>query len=356
MTRAAVVETVELAPGYVVPRVIVGGWQVSTGHSAGLLDRERLFKGWGGFADAGLTVFDCADIYHGVEDLLGQFRGWYRERRGAAAADAIRVHTKFVPDRDALPGISRQYVERIIDRSLGRLQVDRLDLVQFHWWDYAVPRYLETASWLAGLQRAGKIRLLGATNFDTTRLAELLEAGARFVSHQVQYSLLDRRPERGMADLCARRGIHLLCYGTIAGGFLSERHVGAADPASAPANRSLVKYRLIIDEFGGWPAFQELLGALGEIARRHSVGIAAVATRWVLDRAAVGAAIVGATSGSQVERNLEIFRLRLDDEDRARLNEVLSRHPGPAGDVYALERSPGSRHAAIMRYDLNARA
>jgi len=347
------VETLELDRGYVVPRVIVGGWQLSTGHASSPAPRDEIYRVLARFVEAGLTTFDCADIYGGVEELLGGFRDWYRQRRGASAAAGIQVHTKFVPDRDELQGISRAYVERIIDRSLRRLRVERLDLVQFHWWDYGVSGYLETAGWLGELRRAGKIRLLGATNFDTPRFEELLSSGVEFTSHQVQYSVLDRRPEQGMVDLCARRGIRLLAYGTVAGGFLSERHLGAPEPKGELPNRSLVKYRLIIDEFGGWASFQELLASLDQVARRHRVGIANVATRWVLDRPQVGAAIVGARSETHLEQDLKTFTLRLDAEDAQAIEAVLRSRTGPAGDVYQLERVPGGRHAAIMKYNLN---
>lgn len=347
------IETIPLADGYSIPRIVMGGWQFSSGHSAVPQTRERLFNALGNYADAGLSTFDCADIYGGVELLLGEFREWYRDQRGADAARGIQVHTKFVPDRDELPRISRRYVERIIDRSLQRLRVDRLDLVQFHWWDYGVPGYVEMAGWLDEMRRSGKIRLLGATNFDTPRLAEVLASGVEFVSHQVQYSVLDRRPERTMEALCARHGVRLLCYGTVAGGFLSERYLGSPPPADSLPNRSLVKYRLIIEEFGGWAPFQDLLGVLSSIARRHGVGIANVATRWVLDRPQVGAAIVGARDASHLEENLKTFSLRLDDEDHAQILEVGRRHFKPSGDVYQLERDGEGKHAAIMRYNLN---
>jgi len=76
------------------------------------------------------------------------------------------------------------------------------------------------------------------------------------LAHQLQYSLLDVRPENGMAEFCRKRGIALLCYGTVAGGLLSDRWLGRPSPAKLPSNRSLTKYKLIIDEFGGWDLFQ----------------------------------------------------------------------------------------------------
>ena len=159
------VPTRELAPGYVVPRLIKGGWQLAGGH--GTVDRTEAIVDMMAFAESGITAFDCADIYTGVEELIGEFLCGWRERYGAAAP-TMRVHTKCVPDRDALPTLTRAELERLIDRSLTRLGVDTLDLVQFHWWNFDVPGWLEAAGHLAELKRSGKIRQLGVTNFDTS--------------------------------------------------------------------------------------------------------------------------------------------------------------------------------------------
>jgi len=156
-----------------------------------------------------------------------------------------------------------------------------------------------------------------------------------------------------MAGFCADRGVHLLCYGTVAGGFLSERWLGRAEPADDPGNRSLVKYRLIIDEFGGWALFQRLLQVLRDIAARHAADIAGVATRAVLDRPRVAAAIVGATSRAHLASHGAIAGLALTDRDRAEIAAVTMLKRGPAGEVYALERDRGGPHGRIMKYELN---
>lgn len=342
------VATFELAPGYRISRLIRGGWQLAGGH--GPVDRERAIGDMAAFVERGVFTFDCADIYTGVEELIGEFR----RRGGAAVRDRLKVHTKLVPDLAALPSVDRAYVTRIVDRSLARLGMERLDLVQLHWWDYAVPGWLEAAGWLAELARAGKIDRIGGTNFDTAHTARLLEAGIPLVSMQVQYSLLDDRPERGLVDLCARSGLKLLCYGTLAGGFLSERWLGAPEPLDLSSSRSLVKYKLIVDDFGGWAPFQRLLATLRAIAARHGASIANVATRWVLDRPQVAGVIVGARYAGHLGENLGAFDLALDAADLAAIDAVLAERKGPAGDCYALERDRDGRHGRIMRYDLNA--
>jgi len=332
--------------GSTISRLLVGGWQLSQGHRPGeAIDEEALFADLRRMVEAGLTTFDCADIYTGVEELFGRF---------AKTCDVpLQIHTKYVPDQDALATLTKRDVESTIDRSLQRLGVDRLDLVQFAWWDYSIPRYADAALWLDELREKGKIRHLGATNFDAPRMTEMLEAGIPLVCNQVQYSLLDRRPEHGMAALADRRGFGLLCYGTLAGGFLSERWLGVSEHAVDLSNRSLVKYRLIIDELGGWTAYQELLAVLAEIALEHAVPISAVTLRWVLDRPAVAGAIIGTFHGQHLAANLAALSFELGDEDLRRIEQVLSERPGPGGDCFGLERDLDDRHAAVMKKNLN---
>lgn len=345
---------IEIAPGYTVSRLLKGGWQLAGGHGA--IDRAAALGDMARFADAGITTFDCADIYTGVEELIGAF---LRSRRGGAP---IQVHTKYVPDLNTLATVTRRDVEAAIDRSLARLGVAQLDLVQFHWWDYAVPRYVEVARWLDDCRRAGKIANLGATNFDTSRLRELIDAGVPLVSHQVQYSVLDRRPApsgvegpaQSMTALCEAAGVQLLCYGGLAGGFLSDRYLDQPAPTEPLDNRSLVKYRLIIEEFGGWDGFQRLLRALHEVATRHGVTIGTVALRWVLDRPRVAGVIVGARHGRHLAELQKVAALTLTPADLAAIAAAQAGSAGPSGDVYELERTPGGAHGSIMRYTLNA--
>jgi len=343
---------VELAPGYAVCPLINGGWQLSHGHRAAASDPGALVDALLARVDQGFTTFDCADIYGGVEELLGAVVAALRARGASRGELPLQIHTKLVPDLADLPRVSPRYVEAVVDRSLARLGVERLDLVQLHWWDYGVGGYVEAADALSRLRTAGKVRLLGLTNFDAARLGEILAAGVPVSTLQVQYSLLDRRPESGVVQLCRRHGVSLLCYGTLAGGFFGLRWRGADAPPPPLANRSLVKYRLIIEEAGGWRRFQTLLETVAAVGERHGVGVAAVALRWVLDRPAVVGAVVGLAPGRSPAELLAALTVTLDADDRARLAEAIAGLAGPAGDVYGLEREPGGRHAAIMRTDL----
>ena len=341
------IETFALTPAYRIPRIIRGGWQLAGDHGA--VDRERALSEMAAFVDAGLNTADCADIYTGVEEMYGEFN----TRRKALGKPGMQVHTKFVPDYSDLPHVDAAYVRRIVERSIQRLRTDHLDLVQFSWWDYGVPKVVEVALALEALRREGLITNVAATNFDTPNTLAILNAGVPLVSMQTQYSLLDRRPQRGLAALGARHGMHLLCYGTLAGGFLTDHWLGRGEPVSGLTNRSLIKYKLIIDEFGGWAAFQALLRALKSIGERHGVSIATVATRWVLDRPGVAAAIIGARYADRLADTVSVFGLRLDAADHAQLKPILDASPGPAGDAYGLERDKNGPHGRIMKYNLN---
>jgi aryl-alcohol dehydrogenase-like predicted oxidoreductase len=352
-TPAAKVPLRTMAGTVAVPRLIKGGWQLAGGHSAGTtVDQRAAVADMMAFAEAGITAFDCADIYTGVETLIGEFLRQWRRKHGSAAP-AIRVHTKCVPDRDVLPSLTRQQVTALVDRSLQRLGVEQLDLVQLHWWDYAVPGWLDAAGWLTELQAAGKLRAVGLTNFDTPHVQALCDAGLPIASHQVQCSLLDRRALGAMARLCAAQDIVIFSYGALAGGFFHERWLGAAEPQPPFANRSLIKYQLIIEEFGGWERFQELLQLLHRIAQAHDTSLGAVALRAALDEPAVTSVIVGARSATHLEATLQALDITLRSDERTAIDTLIQAALGPRGDVYELERDPTSAHAGIMRYNLN---
>lgn len=347
-------EYVTLRPGYEISRVIRGGWQLAGGHGA--VDRRAAIDDLMASAEAGITTFDCADIYTGVEEIIGEFRAAYGKKHGVPALARIKVHTKFVPDLDILPIIGKAHVTSVIDQSLRRLKTERLDLVQFHWWDYAVPGYLDAASWLVDLQRAGKIHLLGATNFDTPHSAELIAHGFPLASMQVQYSLLDARAEHGLIALGRKHDMHILCYGSVAGGFLSDRWLGKLEPQPPFENRSLTKYKLVIDDFGGWDLFQHLLRVLRQISDTHASDIATVASRAMLERPQAAAVIVGARNRSHLAANMAIGNLRLKPDDLALIDSVLRQRQGPEGDTFVLERDRTGRHGSIMKYNLNRQA
>lgn len=341
------IETITLAPGYTVSRVAKGNWQLAAKHSAPY-DADAAIEDMRRFVEAGINAFDCADHYVGVEDLIGRFRAKY-----PSLASGLRVSTKYTPDLDLLPTLTRRNVEEAVDTSLKRLGVEQLDVVQFHWWDYEIPGCVQALLWLQEQQRAGKVAHVATTNFDVAHMRDITSAGVKLFSHQLQYSLLDLRPERGMVEFCREQGIHLFCYGTVAGGFLSDRWLGQPDPQQPYANRSLVKYRLMIEEFGGWARFQALLRRLEVIGRKHGASVATIAARWVLDKPQVALALVGAKDARHLDDTLAVFRVKLDDDDRLSLDTLAEAGNGIPGDCYDVERDPNSIHKRIMQMNQN---
>jgi len=319
-------------------RILNGMWQVSGAHGA--IDPARAVAAMDAYHDAGFTTWDLADHYGPAEDLIGSFRRQFGRRHGALRLPEIQAFTKWVPS----PGMmTRPVVEAAIGVSLRRMGVDRLDLLQFHWWDYQDRRYLDALRHLADLRDAGKIRHLALTNFDTERLAIIIEAGIPIVSNQVQYSLVDRRPAAKMAAFCSGHAVTLLTYGTLLGGLLSEKYLGCPEPGRAELpTASLQKYKQMIDAWGGWALFQELLAALKRVADKHGVSIANAGTRYILDRPAVAGVIIGARLGvaEHIADNTRVFDLALDAEDHAAIEQVLAKSRdlmrviGDCGDEY----------------------
>ena len=319
-------------------RILNGLWQVSGGH--GRIDPRRAVEEMFTYHDAGFTTWDLADHYGPAEDFIGDFRREFRVRHGAARLAEIQAFTKWVPR----PGrMTRQVVEDAVGVSLSRMGVETLDLLQFHWWDYSDKSYLDALKHLADLQREGKIRHLALTNFDTERLRIITDNGIRVVSNQVQYSMVDRRPEIQMVDFCREHKITLLTYGTVLGGLLAEKYLGQPEPRRGALNTaSLQKYKNMIDMWGGWPLFQELLAVLKPIADRHGVSIANVGTRYILARPAVAGVILGARLGiaEHIDDNARVFSFALDDKDHASIEATLGKSRdlfksiGDCGDEY----------------------
>lgn len=342
------IERLEILPGYSISRILKGGWHLASGHNESV-ERDQAIKDMAAFVEGGVTSFDCADHYLGVEQMIGDFRRAYPD-----LGKRIQIHTKYVPDWDALPTLKREDTVRIIDRSLKRLGVDSLDVVQFFWWNWKSSGAVEAALTLKDLQKAGKIRHIGVTNFTTDQMRQIIDAGVKVVVNQLQYSLVDSRPEQQQLAYCRDNGIAVVTYGHLLGGFMSADWIGQPEPQEPYANRSLRKYKLIIDDFGGWTLFQELLVALKRIGDRLGVGPGEVALRWTLDQPGIAGCIVGATSTRNLARNQKVFDIALTEDDRAALAAVCARRTGPLGDCYELENDRTGRHGRIMRPNQNA--
>jgi len=303
----------QLAPDLTICRILNGMWQVAGGH--GYVEHELAIADMLRYHDAGFTTWDLADIYGPAEDFIGEFRRRLLKLKGKEELGKIQLLTKWVPQPSR---ITRSIVNREIETSLRRMDVSSLDLLQFHWWDYNNPYYMDALKYLYDLRHQGQIKHLGLTNFDTEHMEIIADSGLQIVSNQVQYSIIDRRPEVKMIPFCMKHNISLLAYGSICGGLISERYVGTKEPSTAELNTlSLRKYKKMIDAWGGWNLFQSLLLTLQTIAKKYNVSIANVATNYILAKSAVAGVIIGARLGivDHIKDNTNIFNFNLDKSD-----------------------------------------
>jgi len=326
----AQVERLELAPGLEISRVVTGLWQIADmERDGGAVDVDMATGEMQRYVDAGLTTFDMADHYGSSELIAGGF-----SRRGNGGAQFM---TKWVPNPMRH---TREDVREAVDRALDRMGQARIDLLQFHAWSYADADWLDCMFFLEELREEGLIRHLAMTNIDTAHLRMLLDTGIEVVSNQVCYSLLDRRAAEGMTELCLERGVGILAFGTVAGGFFTERWLGAQEPAiDGLETWSQMKYKRFIDAAGGWAPFQSVLAAVGRSANRLGVSIANVASRYMLESPAVAGVIIGARLGrsEHIDDTLRLFDFELDPESLSDIQEALaglSPIPGDCGDEY----------------------
>lgn len=322
----------ELAPDLKISKVLTGLWQIADLEREGnTLDPVQLIPNMQAYVDAGISTFDMADHYGSAEVIAGTFKNQLGDNT------KVQLLTKWVPE----PGkVSKQAVREAVERALSRLQSNHIDLLQYHAWSYPDPAWLDTLFELQALQKEGLIRHLGVTNFDAAHLRIALASGIKLVSNQVCFSLLDQRASGEMRAVCEQYGVKLLAFGTLAGGFLSEKWLDKPEPQINEAfTWSQMKYKRFIDEAGDWKSFQDLLQTLKQIATKHQVSMANVASKFILSQTHVAGVIVGARLGqsAHIEDNLKLFEFELSDEDKTLVQEQLSSlnaiH-GDCGDEY----------------------
>ena len=329
MERPRTPDRLRLSDRLEISRVLTGLWQVADIEKNGETIDPETGAGWlEAYASQGFDTFDMADHYGSAEIIAGRLLA-----RGSSPRPL--VFTKWCPAPGDMTG---EVVRAGVQERLDRLGVDRVDLLQFHWWSFQHPAWLDALHELNRLRDEGLIAEIGVTNFDAAHLQVALSDGIPLLTNQVSFSLVDRRAAGPLSELCISRNTRLLAYGTLCGGFLSDRWLREPEPAEIP-DWSKMKYKRFIDTAGGWEAFQGILRAAGEIARRHHVSISNVATRWVLDHPAVAGVIVGARLGERIHAadNLKLFGFSMDDEDRERLSEAFTGTksiPGDCGDEY----------------------
>ncbi len=334
--------SIEIAPGYRISRLIKGGWQ-TIGRGADAVDDLLAF------VRAGVTTFETADTYAGGEALMAAMRQAAWRQLAPEVANTVKIHTRFTgPMRGSAP--TKLDVRTGIERSLDALGVERLDLVQIQWWNPDVPGLDDTAGTLTDLQHEGKINLLGTCNLGVANLHHLLNAGMPIATSQVLYAPIDRRAENAMADFCRTNGIALLTFAPLAGGFVSDAWLGAADPAATGAPCSK-EYRALIDVGGGWAKFQTLLESFARVARRVNRPLASVALRWVLQLGPGQAVLFGASHAGRLPELLSVFDFALDDAAIAEIEAA--DFVRSLLDVGEIERAPGSVMMRAIRGQLD---
>lgn len=322
----------QLTPDLEISRAITGLWQIADMEKDGVtLDPATTSEFMASYVDNGLTTFDMADHYGSAELIAGYFKTHF------PVGTEVQLLTKWVPK----PGpVTREAVRVAIHERLERLQTTKVDLLQYHSWNFANPYWLDTLLYLQELKEEGLIGALGTTNFDTAHLRIAKSSGVDLVSNQISYSLIDQRGAGQMADYCDANGVAILAYGTLCGGFISHKWLGKPEPtAQELSNWSLMKYKRFIDAAGGWNTFQDVLVVLEQVSKETNRSISTIASKYQLAQKAVGAVIIGARLGenAHVEDTTSLFTFDLSASQKEEIAEAISALnpiPGDCGDEY----------------------
>lgn len=303
--------------------LIVGCWQLDD-RSWKSISETEVVRALDFYQALGVNTFDTADIYGRSESVLG------RLLKGSDCT----IYTKAVFFGN-VPTPTQ--IRSKIENSLRNLQRDTLDCVQVHWHNPQLD-FASTFGMLTDYLQQGKIRKLGVTNFNTPMLEKALQY-APITSHQVQYSLIDRRVESSMQALCLKHNIALLPYGPLAGGFLSEKFRGATSPQSDVSHARGFYYNSMIHAHGGWQPVIKILETLAQVAEKYGKTISQVALNWVKQQPGVASVISGLTvNRQQIQNNVGALSFSLDKADLELLSESSAGLFTQPGDIYSYER------------------
>lgn len=267
--------------------------------------------------DLGVTLFDTANVYGrgAAESVLG------RALRGVDRSSYVLATKVFFPMSRHDIGLSRDQVFKQCDASLERLGTDYLDLYQCHRFDTSTPLE-ETMDALAELQRLGKVRAIGFSEWTPEQIRAALDRShlARFASSQPHYSVLTRTPEAEVFPLCAQNGIGQVCWSPLEQGVLTGKYSpGSLPPAASRAavTKGRTMGALLND------TVLQVVKALGGIAREVGLSTAQMCLAWVLRKSEVSAALVGATRPEQLDENVAASGVRLDAHVLGSIDDVV---------------------------------
>lgn len=286
-------------------------------------DEAASFKLLDAFVASGLNFVDTADVYsHWApgnkggesETILGK---WFK---ASGKRDRIVLATKVGnPMGPNEKGLSKAYIMQAVEKSLQRLQTDRIDLYQSHRDDPDAPQD-ETMEAFATLVKQGKVRALGASNFSADRLASALEVSKqrgypRYECLQPQYNLYDRADfEKDLEPLCLKEGLGVISYYSLASGFLTGKYRSEADLSKSPRGGGVKKY---LDERG-----QRILKALDEVAEETGESPATISLAWLIARPSITAPIASATSVEQLWELVAATEMELDKAAIEKLDQA----------------------------------
>ncbi|TSJ40682.1 aldo/keto reductase [Mucilaginibacter corticis] len=286
------------------------------------IDEKQSFEVLDAYVDSGLEFIDTADVYSKwksgnvggeSETIIGN---WLKQ---SGKRDKVIIATKVGKPMIAGKGLSRSYITKAVEDSLKRLQTDYIDLYQSHDDDKNTPLE-ETLATFTDLIKQGKVRAVGASNYDAARLTEALEVSkanglAYYETLQPEYNLYDRKGyETELEPLCVKNNIGVITFYSLASGFLTGKYRSDADLSKSPRGSGVKKY---FDIRGS-----KILAALDKVAAQYQTTPASVAIAWVIARPGITAPIASATSVGQLHDTTQAVKLKLDAEAIALLNEA----------------------------------
>ena len=317
-----------------IPPVIIGLWQIADIERKNAnFNPASVVENMEAYLDAGLNFFDMADHYGSAEIISGLL---YKKRKEEGKSLPV-LATKWVPK----PGHnSKDIVKDAVTLALNRLQVDQLDLLQFHAWDYTDPSWIETMFYLDELRKEGYIKALGVTNMDTVHLKMAIDSNIPIVSNQISHSLFDQRAVNKMIPYCLENQVRVLCYGTVAGGFFSNKWLGKVEPSIEDLPTwSLMKYKRFQEEVCDWKQFQDLLKQLDGISKKLDLSIAQLTSLYIKEEFHCNSVIIGARLGEleHITENKQVSNMALDEESKAAIAALIKEFKsvnGDCGDEY----------------------
>ncbi|CAI1027593.1 putative aldo-keto reductase [Serratia quinivorans] len=287
-------------------------------------DRETSFSLLDALVENQLNFIDTADVYSSwapgnqggeSETTIGQ---WLKK---TGKRDQVIIATKVgKPMGEGKQGLSPRYIQQAVEDSLRRLQTDYIDLYQSHDDDRDTP-LAETLAAFDALIKAGKVRAIGASNYQADRLEEALKVSereglARYETLQPEYNLYAREGyEQGLEAVAQRHGLGVINFFSLASGFLTGKYRTEQDIGKSQRGDRVIEQYLN-------PRGLKILTALDSVAAKHHTSPAQVSLAWLIARPSITAPIVSATSLKQLDELVSATRLRLDAEDISALNQA----------------------------------